>query len=258
MIFHHRQLVTLVSTMTIFSVVVRGFSPLTRGGRALRQTPCAAILHNNNKLNVNTNLYSTASAESTSDEETKKTIPPMTLLSGFLGSGKTSTLQSLLSNTDGIRIGVIVNDVASVNIDSKLISNPNNALNGEDTVELQNGCACCSLADELLTSVEQLTNNGQRELDHIVIELSGVADPEAVKTNWEGAEMVSLSLFLLPFLFISTATESVFIETNRSLYVCHFLDGSPCNQTCKNGQSCNISRFFYLRYRLDVMGFLWR
>jgi len=83
--------------------------------------------------------------------------------------------------------------VASVNIDQKLIANPNaaanaNALDGDDTIELQNGCACCSLADELLTSVEQLTAQGTRTLDAIVVELSGVADPNVVRENWSVAE----------------------------------------------------------------------
>jgi len=81
--------------------------------------------------------------------------------------------------------------VASVNIDQKLIVNPNapsnsNApsLSSSDTVELQNGCACCSLADELLDSVTQLTANRDRPLDAIVVELSGVADPNVVRENW--------------------------------------------------------------------------
>eukprot|EP00984_Skeletonema_dohrnii_P029359 scaffold19877_cov56-Skeletonema_dohrnii-CCMP3373.AAC.1 len=59
----------------------------------------------------------------------------------------------------------------------------------DGVVELQNGCACCSLADELLTSVERLTEGGKRELDAIVVELSGVADPVAVRDNWEQAKI---------------------------------------------------------------------
>lgn len=108
---------------------------------------------------------------------------PITLLSGFLGSGKTTTLKHLLENSDNVRIGAVVNDVASVNIDSKLISSLKEGVS--NTVELQNGCACCSLADELLESVEGLING--RKLDEVVVELSGVADPAAVKANWESA-----------------------------------------------------------------------
>ena len=116
---------------------------------------------------------------------------PMTLLSGFLGSGKTTTLEHLLKNNDGIKVGIIVNDVASVNIDAKLVSSNNNGV-----IELQNGCACCSLADELLTSVDQLLtspNKGgrdgeERNFDAVVVELSGVADPIAIKSNWADAK----------------------------------------------------------------------
>ena len=106
---------------------------------------------------------------------------PIHLLAGFLGSGKTTTLKHLLENTEDKRLGVIVNDVASVNIDAKLINK--RADNG--VVELQNGCACCSLADELLTSIENLLDRGT--FDSIIVELSGVADPVAITNNWKTA-----------------------------------------------------------------------
>eukprot|EP00545_Synedropsis_sp_CCMP1620_P000716 CAMPEP_0119026862 /NCGR_PEP_ID=MMETSP1176-20130426/36156_1 /TAXON_ID=265551 /ORGANISM="Synedropsis recta cf, Strain CCMP1620" /LENGTH=540 /DNA_ID=CAMNT_0006982669 /DNA_START=297 /DNA_END=1919 /DNA_ORIENTATION=+ len=109
----------------------------------------------------------------------------MTLLSGFLGSGKTSALKHLLENTDGVKIGVIVNDVASINIDAKLIASGSGS---SDMVELQNGCACCSLADELLTSVDNLLTS-KADLDALVVELSGVADPVAIKANWDMAKL---------------------------------------------------------------------
>ena len=130
------------------------------------------------------------------------TIQLRSFIAGFLGAGKTTALKRLLENTEGIKIGTIVNDVASVNIDAKLISNPmsgkkengnkNTAAQGKSsgTVELQNGCACCSLSDELLTSVSDLMEG--RDLDAIVIELSGVADPEAVRQNWDEAVRVRL------------------------------------------------------------------
>jgi G3E family GTPase len=108
---------------------------------------------------------------------------PMTLLSGFLGSGKTSALKHLLENTEGVKIGIIVNDVAAVNIDAKLVSSTNQGI-----IELKNGCACCSLADELLTSVQKLVHN-RKDLDAVVVELSGVSDPIAIKSNWNAAKM---------------------------------------------------------------------
>lgn len=108
---------------------------------------------------------------------------PIILLAGFLGAGKTSTLQNLLENSEGAKIGVIVNDVASVNIDAKLVAGSQDGV-----VELQNGCACCSLADELLGSVNTLLSN-ERSFDALVVELSGVADPVAIKSNWNQAKM---------------------------------------------------------------------
>jgi G3E family GTPase len=108
----------------------------------------------------------------------------MTLLSGFLGSGKTSALLHLLQNKEGYKIGVIVNDVASVNIDGRLISSQT----ADGIIELQNGCACCSLADELLTSVDRMLSKGKK-WDALVVELSGVADPIAIKSNWQLAKM---------------------------------------------------------------------
>jgi hypothetical protein len=125
---------------------------------------------------------------------------PITLLSGFLGSGKTSTLQHLLENKDGLKIGVIVNDVASVNIDAKLVKNSGSAnssenennivARGDGIIELQNGCACCSLADELLPTIETLletkSSNGEA-FDAVVIELSGVGDPIAIQQHWKNS-----------------------------------------------------------------------
>lgn len=134
---------------------------------------------------------------------------PITILSGFLGSGKTTLLQNMLQNKQGLKIGVVVNDVASVNIDSKLVARDSSAsfLGGKDTgstgsdgmVELQNGCACCSLSDELLTSISELvTLSDLRAEDdqfhHIVIELSGVADPKQVRAKFQEAVMEQMPL----------------------------------------------------------------
>jgi len=120
---------------------------------------------------------------------------PVILLAGFLGAGKTSTLKHLLENNCDVKIGIIVNEVASVNIDAKLLARDDRRIGdnavlderAEGVVELENGCACCSLADELFASVVRLTRGGTRDLDAIVVELSGVADPVAVRENWEEA-----------------------------------------------------------------------
>jgi len=118
---------------------------------------------------------------------------PITVLAGFLGSGKTTLLQQLLQNNQGLRIAVVVNDVASVNIDSKLVSRDGAA----GIVELQNGCACCSKSEELLASVADLvTLSDLRDegFEHIVIELSGVADPKAVRAKFQEAALYDMPL----------------------------------------------------------------
>mmetsp|Transcript_40201 Transcript_40201/g.72435 ORF Transcript_40201/g.72435 Transcript_40201/m.72435 type:complete len:614 (-) Transcript_40201:78-1919(-) len=153
-----------------------------------RPTTTATAFHTSPKHETFTSLKASSSpVEGVNNPTIKKQPIPVILLAGFLGSGKTSTLKHLLENNANMKIGTIVNDVASVNIDAKLISNLNSYAEG--VVELQNGCACCSLADELLTSVETLTKGGERELDAIVVELSGVADPVAVRDNWEQARL---------------------------------------------------------------------
>ena len=119
---------------------------------------------------------------------------PITLLSGFLGAGKTTLLKHLLENKQGLRIGIIVNDVAEINIDASLVAvrrdEGTNTSGGsaaqEDTVEMANGCACCSAAEELVLSIEKLMKlSAERKLqwDHIVIETSGVAEPKEVRDN---------------------------------------------------------------------------
>jgi G3E family GTPase len=121
---------------------------------------------------------------------------PITVISGFLGSGKTTLLQNLLENNEGLRIAVIVNDVASVNIDSKLIAGQSAAAG---MVELQNGCACCSLSEELLSSVSELVTLSDMRGDdegfqHIVIELSGVADPKSVRAKFQEAVLYDMPM----------------------------------------------------------------
>ena len=118
---------------------------------------------------------------------------PVTVLSGFLGSGKTTLLQQMLQNKEGLKIGIVVNDVAEVNIDSKLVAREDSIeKNADHLVQLSNGCACCSLGDELMVSVRQLLTiselrNEQDQFDHIVVEMSGVADPKQVRAKFQEA-----------------------------------------------------------------------
>ena len=110
---------------------------------------------------------------------------PITLLSGFLGAGKTTLLKHLLENKAGLKVGLLVNDVAEINIDAALVSKKTGgAAAPDDTVELQNGCACCTAAEEFLQGIEHLMKLSRERgipWDHIVIESSGVAEPREVR-----------------------------------------------------------------------------
>ena len=83
-------------------------------------------------------------------EAAAKASVPITVLSGFLGAGKTSFLTHCLKNREGVSYGIIVNDMAEVNVDSKFIRKQSTTETGVETVELQNGCVCCSLAEDLM------------------------------------------------------------------------------------------------------------
>ncbi|WIA13840.1 hypothetical protein OEZ85_007384 [Tetradesmus obliquus] len=123
---------------------------------------------------------------------------PVTMLSGFLGSGKTTLLRYLLENSKE-KVACIVNDVASINIDAKLVRNDRNRARSDqvnttadlaDTIELANGCACCNLQDELFASFEQimaLADKRGEPYARIVLENSGVAEPQNIRDQFNEA-----------------------------------------------------------------------
>ena len=97
---------------------------------------------------------------------------PVTVVCGYLGAGKTTRLNHLLSNPGDRRIAVIVNDMGEVNIDADLIARESD---GEGVIDLSNGCICCELGGHLAAEAEQLAQ--QREFDVLVVEASGISEP---------------------------------------------------------------------------------
>lgn len=118
---------------------------------------------------------------------------PVTVLSGFLGAGKTTLLTDILNNRAGLRVAVIVNDMAEVNIDADLLREGTSLSQTEETlVEMSNGCICCTLRDDLLQEVRALAQAGR--FDYLLIESSGISEPLPVATTFEFRDEAGHSL----------------------------------------------------------------
>ncbi|WP_072563468.1 zinc metallochaperone GTPase ZigA [Granulibacter bethesdensis] len=125
---------------------------------------------------------------------------PVTVLSGFLGAGKTTLMNHVLHNRDGLRVAVIVNDMSEVNIDADLIR-ADMASDGtggavartqETLVEMSNGCICCTLRDDLLIEVRRLAEAGR--FDYLLIESTGISEPLPVAATFDFRDENGVSL----------------------------------------------------------------
>lgn len=103
---------------------------------------------------------------------------PTTVITGFLGSGKTSMIRHLLENADGRRIALVINEFGDLGVDGEILKGCGiEGCSDDDVLELANGCICCTVADDFLPTMEKLVSRDQRP-DHIVIETSGLALPK--------------------------------------------------------------------------------
>lgn len=108
---------------------------------------------------------------------------PVTILTGFLGAGKTTLLNHILSNQQGLKTAVLVNEFGEIGIDNDLI-----VATGDDMVELSNGCICCSINGELLDAVYRILERPDK-VDYLVVETTGLADPLPVAMTFLGSDL---------------------------------------------------------------------
>ena len=106
----------------------------------------------------------------------KKEVP-IVIITGYLGSGKTTLMQNILRQ-EKRKIALIVNDMGSINIDASILNKTGNQVTQVEMVEMQNGCICCTLRDEFMTEIERLS--ADKTIEAIFVEASGISEPSSI------------------------------------------------------------------------------
>ena len=112
---------------------------------------------------------------------------PVTIITGFLGSGKTTLLNHILTNQAGLKTAVLVNEFGEIGIDNELL-----ITTGDDMVELNNGCVCCTINNDLVNAVYKVLERSEK-IDYLVVETTGLADPLPVALTFLGTDLRDLT-----------------------------------------------------------------
>jgi G3E family GTPase len=115
---------------------------------------------------------------------------PVTIITGFLGSGKTTLLNHILTNQEGLKTAVLVNEFGEIGIDNELLVSLGD--NNDNMVELSNGCICCTINNDLLEAVYRVLER-QDQIDYLVVETTGLADPLPIALTFLGTELRDLT-----------------------------------------------------------------
>ncbi|MDZ8024744.1 MAG: CobW family GTP-binding protein [Nostoc sp. DedQUE01] len=144
--------------------------------------------------------------------DTPKQGMPVTIITGFLGSGKTTLLNHILNNQQGLKTAVLVNEFGEIGIDNELIVST-----GENMVELNNGCICCTINNDLVDAVYKVLER-QENLDYLVVETTGLADPLPVALTFLGTELRDLTRLDSIITVVDAANYSLDLFNSQAAY----------------------------------------
>ena len=141
----------------------------------------------------------------------------ITLLTGYLGSGKTTLINHILKNQEGYKIAVIVNDVGEINIDSELIEKSGYIESNDSLVSLSNGCICCNLKEDLIFQIIDIC---KYDFDYILIEASGICEPIPIVESIYAVNDLMRSKMLEPIVKIDSVITMVDVLRMRDEFNC--------------------------------------
>ena len=144
--------------------------------------------------------------------DTAKQGMPVTIITGFLGSGKTTLLNHILSNQQGLKTAVLVNEFGEIGIDNELIISTD-----DDMVELSNGCICCTINNDLVDAVYKVLER-QDNVDYLVVETTGLADPIPVALTFLSTELQHLTRLDSIITVVDAANYSLDLFNSQAAY----------------------------------------
>ncbi len=137
---------------------------------------------------------------------------PVTIITGFLGSGKTTLLNYILSNQQGVRTAVLVNEFGEIGIDNELI-----IATDDNMVELSNGCICCTINEDLVQAVYKVLEHSEK-VDYLVVETTGLADPLPVALTFLGTELRDMTRLDSIITMVDCANFSLDLFNSEAAY----------------------------------------